>query len=131
MTVLSKNKGKWSKIHGDATFGFWNPWSYCNKRHEYVKSLHIDVLGLGELHNKYLEEGYKEKRWICSDRSKLMKEGEDPDPVAGVTILLSSRMVDRILDSGNVGARIVYVCLEGPVCNLFVVIPYIPHKGRK
>ena len=80
MKEKKKNKKKWSKKHGDATFGFWNPWSYCNKRHEYVKSLKIDVLGLGELHNKHLEEHYKEKRWICSERSKLTKQGEDPDP---------------------------------------------------
>ena len=130
MKILSKNKKKWSKVHGDATFGFWNPWSYCNKRHEYVKSLNIDVLGLGELHNKHLEEQYKEKRWICSERSKLTKQGEDPDPAAGVAILLSPRMADRILETGNVGARIVHVRLEGSVCNLFVVIPYISHKGR-
>ena len=88
------------------------------------------MLGLGELHNKHLEEQYKEKRWICSERSELTKEGEDPDPAAGVAILLSPRMADRILEIGNVGARIVYVRLEGPVCNLFVVVPYIPHKGR-
>ena len=47
MKKQSKNKKKWSSKHEDATFGFWNPWSYCNKRHEYVKSLKIDVLGLG------------------------------------------------------------------------------------
>ena len=96
-----------------------------------MKSLKIDVLGLGELHNKHLEEHYKEKRWICSERSKITKQGEDPDPAAGVAILLSPRMADRILESGCVGARIAYVRLEGPVCNLFVIVPYVPHKGRK
>ena len=131
MKEKKKNKKKWSRKHEDATFGFWNPWSYCNKRHEYVKSLKIDVLGLGELHNKHLEEHYKEKRWICSERSKITKQGEDPDPAAGVAILLSPRMADRILESGCVGARIAYVRLEGPVCNLFVIVPYVPHKGRK
>ena len=60
MKKTKKNKGKWSRVFGDATFGFWNPWSYSNKRHEYAKSLRIDVLGLGELHNKHLEEHYKE-----------------------------------------------------------------------
>ena len=128
---MSKYKKKWSSKHEDTTFGFWNPWSHCNKRHEYVKSLKIDVLGLGELHNKHLEEQYKEKRWICSERSQLTKEGEDPDPAAGVAILLSPRMADRILETGCVGTRIVYARLEGPVCDLFIVVPYIPHKGRK
>ena len=59
----SIRKSKWSRIFGDATLGFWNPWSYCNKRHEYSKSLGIDdILGLGELHNKYLMEHYIKKR---------------------------------------------------------------------
>ena len=89
------------------------------------------MLGFGELHNKHLEEHYKEKRWICSARSKLTKEGEDPDPAAGVAIFLSPRMADRILEQGHVGARIVHVRLEGPVCNLFIVVPYVPHRDRK
>ena len=96
MKKTRKNKKKWSSKHEDATFGFWNPWSYCNKRHEYVKSLKIDVLGLGELHNKHLEEQYKEKRWICSQAAKE-KDGKSTDPAAGVAILLSPRMTDRIL----------------------------------
>ena len=123
-------KNKWSRIYGDTTLGFWNPWSYCNKRHEYAKSLRIDILGLGELHNKHLEEHYKEKRWICSDRSKLNADGTDPDPAAGVTILLSPKMADRILSQGCIGARIVWVRLAGPVCNLFVIVTYVPHRGR-
>jgi len=131
MGTTIKNKSKWSRIFGDATFGFWNPWSYCNKRHQYALGLRTDVLGLGELHNKHLEEHYKSKRWICSERSKLDEEGKDPDPAAGVAILLSPRMADRILDQGCVGSRIVYVRLAGPVCKLFIVVVYIPHKGRK
>ena len=96
-----------------------------------MKSLEIDVLGLGELHNKHLEEQYKEKRWMCSERSKITKQGEDPDPAAGVAILLSPRMADRILETRCVGARIACVLMEGPVCDLFIVVPHIPHKGRK
>ena len=96
-----------------------------------MKGLEYDILGLGELHNKHLEKHYEEKRWICSERSKKDEQGVDPDPAAGVAILLSPRMADRILESGCVGARIAYVRLEGPVCNLFVVVPYIPHRGRK
>ena len=103
----NKNKCKWSKIFGDARLGFWNPWSYCNKRHQYAQGLKTDVLGLGELHNKHLEEHYKSKRWICSERSKLDEEGKDPDPAAGVAMLLSPRMADRILEQGHTGARIV------------------------
>ena len=74
--------------------------------------------------NKHLEEHYREKRWICSERSEVNKQGVDTDPAVGVAILLSSRMADRLLDQGNVGARIVYVRLQGPVCNLFVIVTY-------
>ena len=28
------------------------------------------------------------------------------------------------------GTRIVWVRLEDPICNIFVVVTYIPHKGR-
>ena len=101
-------KSKWSRIFGDLELGFWNPWSYCNKRHEYAGEQGIDILGLGELHNKHLEEHYKSRRWICSERSKLDEDGTDPDPAAGVTIMLSARMADRILGQGCTGARIVF-----------------------
>ena len=82
-----KNKYKWSRIYGDAKIGFWNPWSYCNKRHEYAKSLKYDILGLGELHNNQTNDNYKGRNWICSERSAVDKEGHDPDPAAAVAIL--------------------------------------------
>ena len=28
------------------------------------------------------------------------------------------------------GSRIVWARIEGPICNLFVIVVYIPHKGR-
>ena len=57
--------------------------------------------------------------------------GVNPDPAAGVAILLSPRMADRLLDSGCVGTRVVYGLVAGPVCNMFVMVVYIPHRGRK
>ena len=44
--------------------------------------------------------------------------------------MLSPRMAEKILDRGHVGTRIVRVRLKGPMCNLFYVVAYIPHKGR-
>ena len=129
MKKPKKNRSKWSRIHRDALIGFWNPWSYSNKRHEYVKSLKYDILGLGELHNQHLEERYKGRTWICSEHSEEDEQGKDLDPAAGVAILLSPRMADRILDQGYVGSRITWTRLAGPVCKLFVVIPYTSHKG--
>ena len=125
-----KNKCKWSRIYGDAKIGFWNPWSYCNKRHEYAKSLKYDILGLAELHNNQTNDNYKGRNWICSERSAVDEQGYDADPAAGVAILLSPRFAERILDSGWEGSRIVWARLAGPVCNLFVVVTYIPHRGR-
>ena len=37
MNEEKKNKKKQSRLFGDVTFGFWNPWSHCNKRHEHVR----------------------------------------------------------------------------------------------
>ena len=44
--------------------------------------------------------------------------------------MLSPRMTGKILSQGHVGTRIAWVRLAGPVCNLFYVTVYIPHKGR-
>ena len=92
--------------------------------------MNYDILGLGELHNKHLEERYKCKQWICSEKSEVDEKGNDPDPAAGVAMWLSARMTDRILDVGYIGSRIVYARLAGPVCNLFAIMTYIPHRGR-
>ena len=58
------------------------------------------------------------------------EQGRDPDPAAGVAIMLSPRMADRILDSGCVGSRIAWTRLAGPVCNMFIIVTYVPHRGR-
>lgn len=62
------------------------------------------------------------------NRKKSDEQGYNPDPAAGVTILLSPRMTDRILDSGCVGSRIVWVRLVGSVCNMFAIVVYVPGK---
>ena len=81
--------------------------------------------------NKQAKEEYAEKRWICSELSEQGEDGKNEDPAAGVAILLSHRMADRILGSGSEGTRIAWVRLAGPVCNLFVIVTYVPHRGRK
>ena len=45
--------------------------------------------------------------------------------------MLSPRMKTKIHDSGCVGTRIVWVRLHGPVCPIFYIVVYIPHKYRK
>ena len=102
---------QWSKNDKDADIGFWNPWSYSNERHEFCKSLNYDILGLGELHNVQCKEQFKEKRWICSQAAEE-KDGKCTDPAAGVAILLSQRMANRIMSQGWVNTRIVWVRIE-------------------
>ena len=44
--------------------------------------------------------------------------------------MLSNRIADKVIDSGFVGTRIAWVKIKGPVCNIFFIVTYIPHKGR-
>ena len=59
-----------------------------------------------------------------------VKDGQSTDTAAGVAILLSRRAATNVLGRGHVGTRIAWVRLAGPICNLFIVVVYIPHKGR-
>ena len=52
------------------------------------------------------------------------------DPAAGVAIMLSKQMEQYYRDSGHVGTRIAWVRIAGPVCSIFFVAVYIPHKCR-
>ena len=45
--------------------------------------------------------------------------------------MLSPRMTDKVMSEGHVGTRITWVRINGPVCNIFFIVVYIPHKGRK
>ena len=119
----------WSSKERDAEIAFWNPWSHSNERHEYCKTLGTDILGLGELHDIQCKDTFQGKTWICSQAAEE-KDGKCTDPAAGVAILLSKRFANKVLSSGCVGSRIVWARIEGPVCNLFVIVTYIPHKGR-
>ena len=133
MPYLMRKKKRmktWSKQFFQSRFGFWNPLSYSNERHAYCKQLEYDVLGLTELHNNHIKKQYQGRRWVCSAPVAQGDDGKNSDPAAGVTILLSNRMADKVLDQGHVGARIVWVKLAGPVCNIFYIVVYVPHKGR-
>ena len=44
--------------------------------------------------------------------------------------MLSPRMVAKTLDSGHVGTRIAWARIKDPICNIFYIVVYIPHKGR-
>ena len=119
---MKKNKKKWSKKFFQAKFATWNCWSLSNERYHYCKELNYDILGLTELHNTQANAQFKSKRWIHSAPAKVNEQGKCSDPAAGVAIMLSQRMAAKILDSGHIGARIVWVRLKGPVCNIFFIV---------
>ena len=91
----------------------------------------FDVLGLTELHNIQNKKAWKKRYWITSEDSKVDEDGNCVDPASGVGILLSQRFSSKILAQGSVDTRIVWVRLDGPVCPLFVICVYIPHKYKQ
>ena len=104
-----KTKKKWSKKHDNLKFGAWNPWSYCNERHEYCKTLGYSLLGLGELHNKQGEKRYQGRLWQGSELSEKDEDGNYKDKAAGVAIMISPRIVDKVIDKSSEGTRIAWV----------------------
>ena len=130
---LSKTKRKsrsWNKCCKRLKMACWNPWGICNERVNYCKALEFDILGLTELHNVQNKSAWRGKHWITSADAELDDDGVNIDPASGVAILLGPSFANRILAQGFVGSRIVWVRLDGPVCPLFVVCVYIPHKYR-
>ena len=71
--------------------------SYSYERHDYCKMLQCDLLGLTELHNIQTRTRFQNRTWIHIAPTTI-KEGKIMDPTAGVTIILSNRMTDKLLD---------------------------------
>lgn len=90
-------------------------------------TLTYDILDLPEPHNTHNKNVWGKLYWITSEHSKVDDNDKYMD---GVDILFSQRFSSRILTQGAVGSRIVWVRLDGPVCSLFVVCVYIPHKYK-
>ena len=129
---MGKKKRKaWNKDCRKITMACWNPWGMCNERMNYCRAMNFDVLGLTELHNAQNKKIWKGRHWITSEDAAIDDEGKNLDSSAGVAILLSHRFKNKILAQGAVGSRIVWVRLDGPVCPLFVVCVYVPHKYKK
>ena len=131
MEKKKQNKKKWSNKFKQAKIGTWNCWSLSSERYHYCKGLKYDILGLTELHNEQAKEQYKHKTWIHSAPAAVDAHGKCSDPAAGVAIMLSPRMAEKILDTGHVGTRIAWVRLKGPVCNLFYIVAYIYTSQRE
>ena len=130
MRKIKKTK-TWNKHYDQIKMACWNPWGLCNERFNYCMSLNFDVLGLSELHMVQNKNLRKCSRWIASEDAKVDAQGACLDPASGVGILLSQRFAKKVLGQGSVGSRIVWVRIDGPVCPLFIVCVYIPHKYRQ
>ena len=91
----------------------------------------FDVLGLTELHMVQNKKLWKCSRWIASEDAEFDEQGACLDPASGVAILLSERFAKNVLAQGSVGSRIAWVRINGPVCPLFIVCIYVPHKFRQ
>ena len=109
----------------------WNPWGMCNERLKYCKAMNFDVLGLTELHNSHNKKLSHGKHWIISEDAEIDDQGKNLDPSFGLGILLSKRFANKVLSQGSMGSRVVWVRIDGPVCPLFTVCAYVPHKFKK
>ena len=122
----------WSKLYANLKIATWNTRSMTYERFNYCKSLAYDVLAVTELWR--VQENFQDnsKAFVVGE-AKLGEDGEkrfEKDRAAGVGILLSKRAQKKVLSFGSTGERVCYVRLEGPVCNLFIVATYLPHRGR-
>ena len=132
----------------DSTLGFpgegwaqlsmatWNTRSLTFERFHYCKNLGYDILAITELWRNQHKYQTKSTRFTTSS-PKLQTRGPDKgkprfpnDKAAGVGILLSTRAQRKLMSFGSEGERICWVRLKGPVCNLFVIAVYLPHRGR-
>ena len=118
------------------TAATWNTRSLTHERYEYCKSLGYDILAITELWRNQSKYQKRTKEFIVSEAMYIQKgpnKGKKrfpKDSAAGVGIILSPRMQKKVHSFGSKGERICWVRLKGPVCNLFVVAVYLPHRGR-
>ena len=128
--MKEKRKKVFNKNSENVRMAIWNPWGMSNERLNYCKAQNYDILGLPELHNAHNKTQWRGKHWITSEDAEINAQGKNEDSASGVAILLSKRFADKVLAKGSVGSRIVWVRIDGPVCPLFVVCVYVPHKYR-
>ena len=114
----------------------WNTRSLTYERFQYYNSLQYDILAITELWRNQSKFQTRSKKIIVSAPktiSKGPKKGKirfPEDKAAGVGLLLSSRIANKVTAFGSEGERICWVWIRGPLCHLFVIAIYLPHRGR-
>ena len=123
----------WSRDWRNLQFSCWNPISYSLKCHKFCEVLNIDVQGLTELRNNHNENKYQSDLFITSANSKLGTQQERKIcwPGGWSCNHAFSANAGKIQRSGFIGARIVWIRLQGSICPIFFIVVYIPHKFRK
>ena len=135
--TMSDQYEKWARL---------NPWimTTCSMRSltfkglKYCESLDYDVLILTELWRKSPEFADGSLRWLFGKapkgKTKLDRSGNPifaENQYGGVAILLSKAAQGKCLRHGTPCERIVWVQLEGPVTNLFVIGVDMSNSTRK
>ena len=126
----------WSNQHPNLRMATWNTRSLTFERIEYCKSLNYDILAITELWRKQSKFQCKDTSFIAAE-PKLIKKGPKKgkrrfpdDRAAGVDMLLSPAAQAKVESFGSEGERVCWVRLAGPMCPLFVIAVYLPHRGR-
>ena len=102
------------------SFGTWNCGGLSKLKKDLISAKNIDVLCVTETHE-----------W--RDHDPLVVYSEPPtkrDKYPGVSLHLKQSIAKYIMNTGQVGSRIVYCRLRGVSCNITVVGVYIPQKSR-
>ena len=114
----------------------WNTRSLTYERFQYCTKLGYDVLAITELWRNQQKFQSKNTRFTASSPI-LITRGPNKgkmrfpdDRAAGVGILLSPRAQRKLMSFGSEGERVCWTRLKGPVCNLFIIAVYLPHRGR-
>ena len=98
--------------------------------------MQYNILAITELWHNQAKYQTRSKKFIVSEPKiipKGPKQGEiryPGDRAAGVGLLLSDRIVQKVTAFGSEGERICWARIQGPVCHLFVIAIYLPHRGR-
>ena len=128
---------KWSNKFPNLTMATWNTRSLTFERFQYCLRQNYDVLALTELWRNQANFQTASKNFTVSEPKLVKIPGTDKyamrfpeDKAAGVGILLSDSATKKVESFGSEGERICWVRLEGPVCHLFVIAVYLPHRGR-
>ena len=122
----------WSNTHPNLKIATWNTRSLTFERFDYCKALKYDVLAMTELWRVQHKFQDNSLSFIVGE-AKVNENGEKrfpKDRAAGVGIILSKAAQQKVTAFGSTGERVCYVRIQGPVCSLFIVAAYLPHRGR-